>query len=47
MPVTLGGISIFGGKDDKRRPPDAGQAPAADGVRITAVTLFGGVEVRD
>lgn len=45
MPVTLGGFSILGGKEDKRGSPDG--VLQRDGLRITGVTLFGGLEVAD
>lgn len=45
MPVTLGGLSVFGGKEDKRGAPDA--VMHSDGLRVTGVTLFGGLEVAD
>ncbi|MBI3742668.1 MAG: hypothetical protein HY261_00065 [Chloroflexi bacterium] len=47
VPVSVGGISIFGGKEVKRASLAAGQAAAADGLRISAYTLFGGFEVGD
>jgi hypothetical protein len=42
MPVTLGGFSLFGGRDDKRSQAKELSPTSAKGLHINVISIFGG-----
>lgn len=42
MPVTLSGLSIFGGRDDKRPRAKEASPASAKALHINALNIFGG-----